>query len=136
MVVKLDDTGNIIWQKTYGGSDSDYGMYYGKTMDGGYVVVGYSYSLSPGQVIYTMFKLDSNGDIPDCNIIGISDLEIFDTEITSEDTSVTIESPPITVTGTNIIPQETLAEISVVCYYEDPNDIDGDGVENNPHGLL
>ena len=79
LAVKLDDTGSIIWQKTYGGNDSDYGIYYGKTMDGGSVVVGYSHSLSAGNL--TIFKLDSNGDIPGCDIIGISDLEIFNTEI-------------------------------------------------------
>ena len=134
LVVRLDDTGSIIWQKTYGGSDSDSGVYYGKTMDGGSIVVGYSNSLSAGHL--TIFKLDSNGDIPDCDVIGISNLEVFDTDITGEDTNVTIESPPISVTATNIIPQNTLAEISVVCYYEDPDDIDGDGVENNPDGAI
>jgi len=110
LVVRLDGTGNIIWQKTYGGSDSDSGKYYGETMDGGSVVVGSSFSLSPAGND-TIFKLDSNGDIPDCDIIGISDLEMFDTDITGEDTNVTIESPPITVTATDSIPQETLTEI-------------------------
>jgi len=39
-VVKLDNTGNIQWQKCYGGSVYDYAFGVQQTNDGGYVIVG------------------------------------------------------------------------------------------------
>ncbi len=39
-VVKLDSSGNIIWEETYGGSAFDYARSIIQTSDGGYVVVG------------------------------------------------------------------------------------------------
>ncbi len=38
--VKLDGTGNIIWQKTFGGTASDYGLCIVGTPDGGYAIGG------------------------------------------------------------------------------------------------
>lgn len=39
-VVKLDDTGRIIWQKSFGGSGVDMANSIWKTFDGGYIVAG------------------------------------------------------------------------------------------------
>lgn len=41
-VVKLDDTGNIEWQKCLGGSDDDYAYSIQQTTDGGYILAGYT----------------------------------------------------------------------------------------------
>lgn len=41
-VVKLDASGNISWQKTLGGSASDYAKSIVPTSDGGYIVAGYT----------------------------------------------------------------------------------------------
>ena len=43
-VVKLDDTGGVQWQKTYGGSDDDELWQIVQTTDSGYIMTGYSYS--------------------------------------------------------------------------------------------
>lgn len=43
-VVKLDNSGNLQWQKSLGGSMNDVAMDVQQTSDGGYVVVGYSES--------------------------------------------------------------------------------------------
>jgi len=39
-VVKLDDTGKIIWQQSYGGSQGDGGNRIQQTFDGGYIIAG------------------------------------------------------------------------------------------------
>jgi len=45
-VVKLDDLGNIQWQKTFGGSDGEYVRWIQQTSDGGYVgVAAYIYNV-------------------------------------------------------------------------------------------
>ncbi len=43
-VVKIDDKGKMIWQKSLGGSLDDYPYFGYQTSDGGYIAAGYSYS--------------------------------------------------------------------------------------------
>lgn len=43
-LVKLDDQGNLDWQKTYGGSRDDQGQQIIQTSDGGYAITGYAMS--------------------------------------------------------------------------------------------
>jgi hypothetical protein len=40
-IVKLDNSGNIQWQKCLGGSSGDYALSVQQTSDGGYVIAGY-----------------------------------------------------------------------------------------------
>jgi len=65
-VVKLSPLGVIEWQKPYGGSEVDYGFDIQQTTDGGYIVVGETYSTN-GAVTSGrggwIFKLDSIGTI-------------------------------------------------------------------------
>jgi hypothetical protein len=44
-VVKTSTTGAVEWQKTLGGSEGDYSQSIQQTADGGYVLVGYTYSI-------------------------------------------------------------------------------------------
>lgn len=67
-VVKLDKTGNIVWQKTYGGSAPDYAYSIKQTNDGGYVVVGTTASFGTG--VYgtyaadiLLLRLDGDGNL-------------------------------------------------------------------------
>ena len=68
-VVKLDDIGNIIWEKNYGGSNNDRAKSIWQTTDGGYIIAGYSYSNDGdvsedhGSVDYWIVKLDGIGNI-------------------------------------------------------------------------
>jgi hypothetical protein len=43
-IVKLDNNGNIVWQKCFGGTDMDDAHSVQQTSDGGYIVVGTAYS--------------------------------------------------------------------------------------------
>lgn len=43
-IVKINNSGNLIWQKSMGGSLADFGQSMSQTSDGGFVMVGYSYS--------------------------------------------------------------------------------------------
>lgn len=43
-VVKIDTAGIIQWQKSYGGTNGDYGSHISQTPDGGYIITAYSYS--------------------------------------------------------------------------------------------
>lgn len=68
-VVKLDSTGNIAWEQNYGGSGADYCTSIQETMNGGYIVAGYSVSNdndvsdNNGAEDYWVVRLDSSGTI-------------------------------------------------------------------------
>ena len=62
-VIKLDSNGQISWQKTYGGSNVDWAFSIQQTADGGYIVVGNTFSFGAGEDDLWVLKLDSNGQI-------------------------------------------------------------------------
>jgi len=51
----------VVWQKTFGGSDDDRARSVQETIDGGYVVAGYTWSSSEREDVYIL-KLDANGN--------------------------------------------------------------------------
>ena len=71
-VIKLDTNGNLLWQKTLGGSSSDYATSIQQTKDGGYIAAGSS-SSNDGDVSghhglsfttdYWVVKLNASGNI-------------------------------------------------------------------------
>ncbi|PKA82564.1 putative secreted protein (Por secretion system target) [Ulvibacter sp. MAR_2010_11] len=77
-LLKLNASGAIVWQKTYGGAQPEFDTYIVETADGGYFVGGYSDSdvsgektdPTNGQRDYWALKLDSTGAIVWQNGIG------------------------------------------------------------------
>ena len=57
-LLKLDSELNVTWQKTYGGTNHDWGMSVHPTSDGGYIVSGRSASFGAGSDDAWLFKLD------------------------------------------------------------------------------
>lgn len=51
----------VVWQKTFGGSDDDRARSVQETIDGGYVVAGYTWSPSKWEDVYIL-KLDARGN--------------------------------------------------------------------------
>jgi PKD repeat protein len=68
-IVKLDKSGNLVWQKCLGGSRSDGAWCINQTADGGYVVAGYTSSKdgdvsgNHGDWDYWVVKLDASGNM-------------------------------------------------------------------------
>lgn len=68
-IVKLSSAGSIEWQKSLGGSKADWGTAVQQTIDGGYIVAGYSAStdgditFNHGDMDYWVVKLNSSGNI-------------------------------------------------------------------------
>lgn len=68
-IVKLDAEFNIVWNKKYGGSSRDYASSIVQTDDGGYVVIGYTYStdgdisLAKGASDIWACRLDAEGNL-------------------------------------------------------------------------
>ena len=64
-IFKLDANGNMEWQKTYGGSNSDVAYAVQQTFDGGYIVAGLTASSDVDEVSGDAFvlKLSDAGDV-------------------------------------------------------------------------
>jgi uncharacterized delta-60 repeat protein len=61
-LVKTNPLGDTLWTRTYGGSSEDWATSLQQTADGGYIVVGYTYSFGAGNRDFYMVKTNSLGD--------------------------------------------------------------------------
>ncbi|TES91464.1 MAG: hypothetical protein E3J87_07785 [Candidatus Cloacimonadota bacterium] len=61
-IIKIDSSGRIIWTKTYGGKFSDVGYSIQQTFDGGYIVVGSTFSFGKGDYDLYLIKTNEKGD--------------------------------------------------------------------------
>jgi len=115
-VLKLDRDGHIQWQKTYGGADWDWARSIQQTSDGGYVVAGRTESFGAGRADFWVLKLDRNGHIPQCYLIGNSTATVTETTVTDVDSNVTPFDSDATITVTTIDPADSDASVNTQCY--------------------
>jgi len=106
MVLKLDENGNILWQKTYGGGDEEDEEGVQQTSDGGFILLGRTSSFGVGDADFWVLKLDENGNIGGCSYpiintpnitvttttapLSTSDYEIYDTTVLDVNTNANI----------------------------------------------
>jgi uncharacterized delta-60 repeat protein len=99
-ILKLDATGSVQWQTTYGGIGDDYTSSIQNTTDGGYLVAGSTNSFGAGGYDFWVLKLPSNGSIEWYEGTGASsqntnvapsnsEAEVFTTSATPVDLTVT-----------------------------------------------
>jgi len=62
-ILKLNSKGDLEWQKTFGGGDSDGANSIQQTKDGGYIVAGWTYSFGFGGKDAYILRLNSKGDL-------------------------------------------------------------------------
>jgi hypothetical protein len=74
-VLKLDASGNVAWQKTYGGSDYDWANSIQQTSDGGYILAGETESFGAGEIDMWVLKLDASGNAAWHKTYGGSDFD-------------------------------------------------------------
>ena len=83
-VIKLDNNGEIEWQRLLGGSGRDIFNSIQQTMDGGYIIAGRSnsndgdVSSNRGSLNGWIVKLDNNGEIEWQKTLGGSGVDVFD----------------------------------------------------------
>jgi hypothetical protein len=62
-VVKVDAAGNVEWQNAYGGTGEDHAYAVAESVDGGYVVAGYTQSFGAGNRDFWLVKVDALGTL-------------------------------------------------------------------------
>jgi len=61
-LIKIDAQGQLLWQRTYGGSGSEEANHIIQTSDGGYFMIGWTNSYGAGQDDIYVLRVDSIGD--------------------------------------------------------------------------
>ena len=74
-LVRIDEEGHAVWDKTYGGPETDRAFAVKCTQDGGFVMVGSTTSCGSGDVDAYMIKTDETGDVEWSKTFGT---EVFD----------------------------------------------------------
>ena len=73
--IKLDSSGDTVWEKTYGGKKKDVAFDVKETEDGGFVISGKNRSTGAGNYDLWVFKLDKSGKMMWEKIYGGEDME-------------------------------------------------------------
>jgi hypothetical protein len=84
-LVKIDGSGNLSWQKTLGGSETDVGTSLDKTGDGGYIISGYTASYGNGGRDAYLVKTDGSGNEQWHKTFGTIHSDEFSNVITTTD---------------------------------------------------
>ncbi|MBN4051482.1 hypothetical protein JYU16_01575, partial [bacterium AH-315-M05] len=108
-LVKTDAGGNVIWSKSYGGSDWEDGTYsVQQTTDEGYVLLGYGYSF--GYALFHLVKTDSIGNSGLCYERNVNTITTSPPTIVSSTGTLTGAGTIVNNTGT--VPNNTAIEVN------------------------
>jgi hypothetical protein len=62
-LIMTDAAGDTLWTRTYGGTTWDFGNSVQQTLDGGYIIAGWTYSFGGGLCKVYLIKTDANGNV-------------------------------------------------------------------------
>jgi len=61
-LIKINSDGDTIWTRTFGGASDDWASSIQETVDGGYIILGYTHSFGGNKDVY-LIKTDENGQV-------------------------------------------------------------------------
>lgn len=114
-ILKLDEAGNIQWQKAYGGINDDGVSSLQQIPGGGYILAGYTNSYGTATSTWVL-KIDSNGNIADnCLIVGTPNAIVTTTSASaSNSTAATVDINVIT-TATSLTTADANIAPTALC---------------------
>ena len=100
-ILKLDFNGNIVWQKTYGGTGDD-GVYASDEIPGGFILAGMTWSFGSNGDVWVL-KVNGNGDIPTCTLQGTSNISPVSTSTVPLNTNATAVNTSAIINNTSAL---------------------------------
>ena len=94
-VLRLDENGNVKWQKTYGGSKDDEAYAVALAPNGDIIVTGYTKSFDTGLSDIWVLRLPPDGNLPSCKICQNSNAIVIDTPAVVKNTNCKVTVPPL-----------------------------------------
>lgn len=96
-VIKISESGNLIWEKSFGGSNFDVGRSIKNTQDNGFIISGSSrsadgnVSINQGQNDAWVLKIDENGNLEWQKTIGGSEIDFaYDATELNDGTTIVV----------------------------------------------
>jgi parallel beta-helix repeat protein len=117
-ILKLDDDGNIQWQKSYGGSEDDE-IRSVLPADDGYIVSGYTRSFDMGNGDAWILKLDDEGNIGNCAMISDTNAVVTSTSAKSIPRSLRTNNTNAEDIITNASVITTNLQVLTICPYSE-----------------
>lgn len=117
-VLRLDTNGVIAWQKSFSGADFEEVASVQETSDSGYFVGGTTISFGAGFTDFWGLKLDSDGEIDGCPVMGASNAVAVIATANAAATSAGVTTPSSNGNATSATMTNTNATQTEVC---DPN---------------
>jgi hypothetical protein len=85
ILIKTDSSGNMNWNRSYGGTQEEFGRAIIRTIDGGYAMGGYTESFGSGIRDAWLVKTDGNGNMQWNQTLGGSDSDVANSLIQTSD---------------------------------------------------
>jgi hypothetical protein len=128
-ILRLDGNGNILWQKIFGGNGDDEAVSAEPTLDGGFILAGWTSSYGAGSGDVWGMKLDSNGNVPDCQLFGVSFTSSSNTYVSGVGVDATVKDADASTTdssgssgNTEVVPNP-LCAVPNPDIYVDPDSV-------------
>jgi len=132
-VFKLNEIGDIIWQKAYGGINEDWANSINKTSDGGIILSAYTASFGAIYSGAMILKIDSSGGIdPSCNFIINTSASMIEANLPIEVTIINPVSYNAILTPLFISAKNYSTNNNLLCYSKPGTVPDNDNYPGYP----
>ena len=108
-ILRLNSSGDVQWQKAFGGTGSDIAYAVQQTSDGNFIVAGATASFGAGSTDFWILNMLSNGTV---NFNASSGAMAADTSATVTTTSASVNNTSATVTDSTATVSETNATVA------------------------